>query len=140
MKSWRRSQWIENKSREYLEIPIFHKKDDRKGLNTLFVKISTLTSQKRQISEFSVLNLEIWNSNVMKSWRRSQWIENKSREYLEIPIFHKKDDRKGLNTLFVKISTLTSQKRQISEFFCVKSWNLKFQCYEKLKKKPMNRK
>ena len=82
MKSWRRSQWIENKSREYLEIPIFHKKDDRKGLNTLFVKISTLTSQKRQISEFSVLNLEIWNSNVMKSWRRSQWIENKSREYL----------------------------------------------------------
>ena len=85
MKSSRRSQWIENKSREYLEIPIFHKKDDRKGLNTLFVKISTLTSQKRQISEFSVLNLEIWNSNVMKSWRRSQWIENKSREYLEIP-------------------------------------------------------
>ena len=125
MKSWRRSQWIENKSREYLEIPIFHKKDDRKGLNTLFVKISTLTSQKRQISEFFCV--KSWNlkSNVMKSWRRSQWIENKSREYLEIPIFHKKDDRKGLNTLFVKISTLTSQKRQISEFFGVKSWNLK---------------
>ena len=34
---------------------------------------------------------------------------------------HKKDDRKGLNTLFVKISTLTSGKRQISGIFGVKS-------------------
>ena len=74
-----------------------------------------------------MLNLEILNSNSMKSWRRSQWIENKSREYLEITNFHKKDDPKGLNTLFVKISTLTCEKRQICPIFCVKSWNFKFQ-------------
>ena len=70
--------------------------------------------------------------------KRSQWIENKSREYLEITNFHKKDDPKGLNTLFVKISTLTCEKRQICPIFCVKSWNLKFKFDEKLKKKPMN--
>ena len=32
-----------------------------------------------------------------------------------------KDDRKGLNTLFVKISTLTSEKMQISGIIGVKS-------------------
>ena len=47
---------------------IFTKKDDRKGLNTLFVKISTLTSEKdSKFQDFSVLNDEIGNSNAMKS-------------------------------------------------------------------------
>ena len=36
-------------------------------------------------------------------------------------LISQKDDRKGLNTLFVKISTLTSVKRQISGIIGVKS-------------------
>ena len=73
--------------------------------------------KKGKFAKFSYLNLEIWNSNSMKSWRRSQWIENKSREYLDITNFLKKDDPNGLNNLFVKISTLTCEKRQICPIF-----------------------
>ena len=39
---------------------------------------------------------------LWKLEEEAQWIENKWREYLEIPKFHKKDDRKGLNTLSLK--------------------------------------
>ena len=119
MKSWRRSQWIENKSREYKELANFQKKDDPKGLNTLFVKISTLTCEKRQdLPNFRVLNLKILNSNlIIKLKEENQWIENRSREYKEIANFQKKDDPKGLNTLFVKISILTCEKRQECPIF-----------------------
>ena len=99
MKNWRRSQWIQNKSTEYLELANFHKKDDPMGLNTLFVKIKHFYLWKNaNLAQFSVLNLKISNSNSMKSWRRSQWIENKSREYLQGTNFLKKDNPKGLNT------------------------------------------
>ena len=96
--------------------------------------------KKCKFAKFSVLNLEIWNSNLVKSWRRSQWIENKSREYLEITNFPKKEDPKGLNTLFVKISTFICEKREECPIFDAKSWNFEFQLDEKLKKKTMNRK
>ena len=70
MKNWRRSQWIENKSKGVFRDNQFSQKDNPKGLNTLFVKLSTLTCEKRcKFAKFSILNLKISNSTSMNKFK-----------------------------------------------------------------------